>query len=196
MNYKPLKPKNLHLQIHSELTVRWAAELIEETLSISIENLKSKSRKAELVDARTLFVGVCISQGLKLITVCNFLNRCKASGSKLVRRFLDLIQHDQKFRKKYSKLIYKIREKMKDTIQQNGKTYVSADTLETIIRETLEGMGISDLLQEVKSLTNPKKEEPEEPKLTPEQQREKDYVEAIVFYVKNKTDDPLSGKEI
>lgn len=81
---------------------------------------------------------------------------------------------------------------MSNTINKDGKTYVSADILETVIKDTLEAMGLPSMLQELKAKTTAEKES----ELTEEQKKELQHTTAINDFIKNQTEKPLAGKEI
>ena len=188
------KSKKFHHTLHAEFTTKWAGALIEEALKIPFEKIQSPTRKAEVVDARTLYVGVCVSLGVQSATVARTINRAKAPMIYHLKRFDDLIKlrSEVEFRDKFLKIINLKKVRMSNTINKDGKTYVSADILETIIRDTLDAMGVSSMLQDLKDKTNAGKE----PEQTEEQKKELQHTTAINDFIKNQTEQPLAGKEI
>lgn len=188
------KSPDLHHMLHAGLTTRWAAALVEEALKIPFENIKSPTRKAEVVDARTLYIGICVSMGVQAATVARTINRTKAPMLYHLKRFDAMIKlkSEAEFRDKFLKIINLKKVRMSNTINKDGKTYVSADILETVIKDTLEAMGLPSMLQELKAKTTAEKE----PELTEEQKKELQHTTAINDFIKNQTEQPLAGKEI
>ena len=193
-NKKTAKSKKFHQQLHAELTTRWAAALVEEALNIPFTEIQSISRKMEIVDARTLYIGVCFSLGVQQAKIATTINRTKAPMLHHLKRFDAMLKMrgEKEFRDKFLKIINLKKLKMSNTINKDGKTYVSADVLETIIKETLETMGVPALMEEMKAKMSPSKE----PELTEEQKKELQYTTAINDFIKNQTEQPLAGKEI
>lgn len=188
------KTREFHHMLHAEFTTRWAAALVEEALGIPFGKIKSPTRKAEVVDARTLYIGVCVSLGVQAATVARTINRTKAPMLYHLKRFDAMIKlkSEKEFRDKFLKIINLKKVKMSNTINKDGKTYVSADVLETVIKETLEAMGVPSMLQELKDKTTSEKE----PELIDEQKNALRFETAMESHIKNRTEQPLAGKEI
>lgn len=188
------KTREFHHTLHAEFTTRWAAALVEEALGIPFDKIQSPTRKAEVVDARTLYIGVCVSLGVQATTVARSINRTKAPMLYHLKRFeVSLkLKSEKEFRDKFLKIINLKKVKMSNTINKDGKTYVSADVLETVIKETLEAMGVPSMIQELKTKTTAEKE----PELTEEQKQALRFETATDSYIKDQTEQPFAGKEI
>lgn len=188
------KSPDFHHMLHAGLITRWAAALVEEALKIPFENIKSPTRKAEVVDARTLYIGICVSMGVQAATVARTINRTKAPMLYHLKRFDAMIKlrSETEFRDKFLKIINLKKVRMSNTINKDGKTYVSADVLETIIKETLETMGVPALMEEMKAKMSPSKE----PEFSPEEMQDEQHSQAVQSFIKNKSEQPLAGKEI
>lgn len=186
------KPKEFHQKLHAEITIRWAGAIIEQALAIPFSKIQSPTRRAEIVDARTLYIGMCVALGVRAVDVARSINRTEPPMIYHLKRFDALlkVKSEQKFRDKFLKIINLQKQKMSETIQKDGKTYVSADVLEKVIQDTLSAMGVPTMLDELKAAAG------KELKKTAEQEQEIQHETAISNFIKSQSEQPLGGKEI
>lgn len=92
---------------------------ISRTLSIPISDIKSKSRKRELVEARVIFINFCEKAGVPYEMAINFINRHRTTIYHLRKVYSDW-QSDLEFQK----LLAKFDESEKNEMCEEKQKYV------------------------------------------------------------------------
>lgn len=92
---------------------------ISRTLSIPIDDIKSKSRKRELVEARVIFINFSENAGVHYEMVTDFINRHRTTIYHLRKAYIDW-QSDLRFQK----LLAKFDEPEKNEMCEEKKKYV------------------------------------------------------------------------
>ena len=180
-----MKPKVFNQMIHAELYFKTAEQFIESTSGITILEIRSANREASLVNARTLFIALCVAAGVESSTVARHINRFKTTINYHLHRFLALVKQDPEFRKQYKKINTLINQNMENSIIKDGKTFISADTLGAAVKAALEEMGVYELLKkDTGNGGNP----PPPPK--------DENLKIVESFVKDQQENKLSGKEI
>lgn len=152
-----ISPENLLKErVHTGVVCTWAAGIIEEALRVPLAKIQSAAKRAEIVDARTLFISLCIGSQVTPTALAIFLGKTNADITYHLQRFKQLVnERDRHFTRKLETTINRQKSKKVSVTDKNGDQFISKEMISQIVEKTLQSLGIP---QAVESLAKPKEQ--------------------------------------
>lgn len=106
------------LKIRAELAILKAQEIVEKTMSLNIDELRSRSRLSNLVTGRILFTAIAFSTGARNVDISNHLGRNKSAVGYFIQKGNERSKFDSNYKKLEEKINLKQNKNMANIIDE------------------------------------------------------------------------------
>lgn len=106
------------LKIRAELAILKAQEIVEKTMGLNIDELRSRSRLSNLVTGRILFTAIAFSTGARNVDISNHLGRNKSAVGYFIQKGNERSKFDSNYKKLEEKINLKQNKNMANIIDE------------------------------------------------------------------------------
>lgn len=106
------------LKIRAELAILKAQEIVEKTMGLNIDELRSRSRLSNLVTGRILFTAIAFSTGARNVDISNHLGRNKSAVGYFIQKGNERSKFDSNYKKLEEKINLKQNKNMTNIIDE------------------------------------------------------------------------------
>lgn len=106
------------LKIRAELAIIKAQEIVEKTMSLNIDELRSRSKLSNLVTGRILFTAIAFSTGARNVDISNHLGRNKSAICYFIKKGNERSKFDSNYKKLEEKINFKKNKNMANIIDE------------------------------------------------------------------------------